>query len=152
MCNRIIGQFFFNKSTITADVYLDLLTEYEAPQLTDLKPTTIFQQDGAPPYWGLHVCQFLNETFPGKWIGRDGPIPWPPHSPDITPLDFFYGGMQKISCIKHGSRIRDIADLKQRIRNAIATIDDTMLQQTWQEIKYCLDVLCATKGAHIEGY
>jgi hypothetical protein len=25
----------------------------------------------------------------GRWVGRYGPIPWPPRSPAITPLDFF---------------------------------------------------------------
>ena len=33
MCNRIIEPFFFHKASITADVYLDLLTKYVAPQL-----------------------------------------------------------------------------------------------------------------------
>ena len=33
-----------------------------------------------------------------------------------------------------------------------STIDKPMLQQTWQEIEYHLDVLCVTKGAHIEMY
>jgi len=32
---------------------------------------------------------FLDATFPNRWIGRDGPAPWPPRSPDITTLDFF---------------------------------------------------------------
>ena len=31
MCNRIIRPFFFHEAPITADVYLDLLTEYVAP-------------------------------------------------------------------------------------------------------------------------
>ena len=43
-------------------------------------------------------------------------------------------------------------DLKQRISNAIATIDEAMLQRTWQEIEYCLAVVRATNGAHIEVY
>ena len=64
MCNRIIGPFFFNEASITADIYLDLLTEYVAPQLIDFQPTIIFQQDGAPPHWGLYAREFLNETFP----------------------------------------------------------------------------------------
>ena len=34
----------------------------------------------------------------------------------------------------------------------IATIDEPMPQQTWQEIEYRLDVLRVTKGAHIEMY
>ena len=64
MCNRIIGPFFFNEASITADVYLDLLTKYVAPQLIDFQPTIIFQQDGAPSHWGLYAREFLNETFP----------------------------------------------------------------------------------------
>jgi len=41
---------------------------------------------------------------------------------------------------------------RQRISNAITTIDEAMLQRTWQEIEYRLDVLRATNGAHIEVY
>ena len=44
----------------------------------------IIQQDGAPPHWGSHVRRFLDATFPSRWIGRDGPTPWPARSPDIT--------------------------------------------------------------------
>ena len=50
MHNQIIGPFFFNEETITANVYLDLLTEYVVPQLNDFQPNIIFQQDGAPPH------------------------------------------------------------------------------------------------------
>ena len=149
-CNRVIGLFFFHETTITADVYLDLLTEYVAPQPIDSQPTIIFQQDGALPHWGLRVRQFLNKTFSDRWIGRDGPISWPPRSPDITPLDFFLWGYVKD--IVYRIKVRDITDLKQRISNAIATIDEVMFQRTWQEIEYRLDVLRVTKGAHIEMY
>ena len=140
----------YKMTSISANVYLDLLTEYVVPQLNDLQPTIIFQQDGAPPHWGLHVRGFLNQTFPDRWIGRDGPIPWPPRSPDITPLDFFLWGYVKD--IVYRTKIRDITDLKQRITDAIATIDEAMLQRTWQEIEYRLDVLRATNGAHVEVY
>ena len=40
-----------------------------------------------------------------------------------------------------------MTDLKQGISKAIATIDETMLQRTWQEIEYRLDVTCATNIA-----
>ena len=141
---------FFNETSITADVYLDLLTEYVAPQLIDFQPTIIFLQDGAPPHWGLHAREFLNETFPDRWIGRDGPIPWPPHSLDITPLDFFLWGYVKD--IVYRTKVQDMTDLKQKIFNAIATIDEAMLQRTWQEIEYRLNMIRATNGAHIEVY
>ena len=54
--------------------------------------------------------------------------------------------------IMYRTKIRDINDLKQRITDPIATIDETLLQRTWQEIDYRLDVLRATNGAHIEVY
>ena len=76
--------------------------------------------------------------------------PWPPHSLDITPLDFFLWGYVKD--IVYRTKVWDMTDLKQKISNAIATIDETMLQRTWQEIEYCLDVLRATNGGHIEVY
>jgi hypothetical protein len=58
--------------------------------------------------------------------------------------------MLKISCIEQ--RYRTITNLKQRITDAIATIDEGILQRTWQEIEYRLDVLRASNGAHIEVY
>ena len=144
----VIGPFFFHERTITADVYLDLLTEYVALQLIDSQSTIIFQQDGAPSHWGLPVRQFPNETFSDRWIGRDEPISWPPRSPDITPLDFFL--WLYVKDIVYRTKVRDITDLRQRISNAIATIDEDMLQRTWQE--YRLDVLRLTNGVHIEMY
>ena len=55
----------------------------------EFQPWIIFQQDGAPPPWGSDVRRFLDETFPNRWIGRDGPTPWPPRPPDITPWFLF---------------------------------------------------------------
>ena len=49
-------------------------------------------QDGASSKWGLIARDFLNETFLIWRIGRDGPIPWPPRSPDIIPFKFFSCG------------------------------------------------------------
>ena len=95
MHDKIIGPFFFAEKSVTAQIYLDVLTEYMSPQLEQYQPQVIFQKDGAPSHWGLEIRQFLNETFPNRWIGRDGSIPWPPDSPDITSLDFFLWGYVK---------------------------------------------------------
>ncbi|EFN82476.1 hypothetical protein EAI_06335, partial [Harpegnathos saltator] len=54
-----------------------------------------FQQDGASPHYGRIVRNYLNDTFPNRWIGRRGTIEWPPRSPDIAPLDFFLWGYIK---------------------------------------------------------
>jgi hypothetical protein len=65
-------------------------------------------------------------------------------------LDFFLWGYVKY--IVYRSKVRDIINLKQRITDAIDTTDEGMLQRTWQEIEYRLDVLHATNGSHIEVY
>jgi len=92
----------------------------------------------------------LNATFPNRWFGRDGPIPWPPRSPDITPLDIFSWGYVKDKVFS--TPVPDITNLKARITEAFATITEDMLENTWREIDYRLDVLRATKGAHVTVY
>ena len=53
-----------------------------------------FQQDGATPHYLGEVREYLNTRFPGRWIGREAPIAWPPRSPDLTPMDFFLWGIR----------------------------------------------------------
>jgi hypothetical protein len=56
-------------------------------QLEDHEPNAVFQQNGAPPILGSYFI--LDMHFPGRWVRRDGPIPWPPRPPDIMPSYFF---------------------------------------------------------------
>ena len=48
--------------------------------------------------------------------------------------------------------VPDITNWKARITDAFATIAEDMLENTWREIDYRLDVLRATKAAHVEEY
>ena len=48
--------------------------------------------------------------------------------------------------------VPDITNLKARITDAFATITEDILENTWRETHYRLDVLRATKGAHVEVY
>ena len=88
--------------------YLDMLELYVVPQLEDFQPWIIFQQDGAPPHWSSYVRLFLDATFPNRWIGTEGPTPWSPRSPDITPLTSFYGGMLRTKSFRHQFQILQI--------------------------------------------
>ena len=48
--------------------------------------------------------------------------------------------------------VPNITNLKARITDAFATKTEDILENTWREIDYRLDVLRATKGAHVEVY
>jgi len=47
-------------------------------------------------------------------------------------------------------KMRNIQHLQERITSAIETVTRGMIQKTWQEIEFCLDVSRATNGAHME--
>ena len=87
MHNLIIGPFFFAEKSITVPINLDLLQLYVIPKLKHLQQTS-FQQGGAPPHCSLDLQEHLDNVFPNRWIGCNGPISWSPQSPDVTPLDF----------------------------------------------------------------
>jgi hypothetical protein len=53
------------------------------------------EYESVTPTLGPYFREFLDMHFPGRCVGRDGPIPWPPHSLDIMPLDFFLWGYIK---------------------------------------------------------
>jgi len=70
---------------------------------------------------GVHMfVGFGDAAFPNRWIGRDGPTPWPPRSPDITPLTSFLWGYVKDKVFS--TPVPDITNLKARITDAFATI------------------------------
>jgi hypothetical protein len=85
-----------------------------------------------------------------RWIGRSGPIAWPPRSPDLTPLDIFLWSY--VQNIVYQVKINDLQHLKARIRDAVAMVTPNMAQAKWNEVEYCLDIFHATKGTHIEIY
>jgi len=49
-------------------------------------------------------------------------------------------------------KIRNIQYLQERITSAIETVTRDMIQKTWQETEFCLDVSRATNVIHIEMY
>ena len=132
--------------------YLDLLEEYVFPQIEtfeqEIVSRVIFMQDRAPLHFSCFVIDVLNERFPDAWIGRGGPISWPPRSPDFFPIDFFL--WRYIKNIVYAEKIRNIQHLQDRITSAIETVTRDMIQKTWQEIEFRLEVFRATNGAHIE--
>jgi hypothetical protein len=79
-----------------------------------------------------------------------GPIAWPPRSPDLTSLDSFLVGLCEEHCYQ--VKINDLQRLIARISVAMTTVILNMLQATWNEVEYRLDICRATKGAHIEMY
>ena len=148
--DEVIGPFFFEEVTINQANFLRMLQESILPQVRHRDHAVVFQLDGAPAHWGLDVRASLNTEFPGQWIGRDGPTPWPPRSPDVTPLDFFFWGYIKTLVYSH--HIHNVNHLKERIRESVGHVSNLMLTNTWKELESRLMQLRENGGQHVEVY
>jgi hypothetical protein len=124
-----------------------MLENFVFPQIAEVDGL-IFQQDGAPPHFAAIVRTALDERFPGRCIGRGGPINWPPRSPDLKPMDFFFWGY--IKDIVYSERVESLPDLRRRITVAIAVVPVDVLSRVWGEVKFRFDVCRAVNGARIE--
>jgi hypothetical protein len=149
--DQIMGPYFFDNN-VTGETYLHMLQNYLMDFLYDVplqrRNNMFFQQDGAPPHYALVVRNYLNEQFPNRWIGRRGPVEWPPRSPHLTPLDFSLWG--HLRSVVYQNRPRNIDELKEAISSECRKITKETLIRVkasfTQRIKKCLQV----GGGHFE--
>lgn len=142
--NKLIGPVFL-PPRLNGENYLQFLRT-SLQMLLDNVPIInlhnfIYQQDGAPAHYSAPVVEWLNETYPNRWIGRNGPILWPPRSPDLTPLDFYLWGYLKGEVYEVEINTRE--QLIERIENACAKIRDNLLntdliQALTRRLQLCL--------------
>lgn len=71
----------------------------------------------------------------------------PPHLPDLTQRDFFLSGHIKYKV--YTSAVAGNEVQKTRITHVIQSIAQSLLENTWIEVEFYLDVVGTTKGARI---
>ena len=91
-----------------------MLIQYALPHLSSIRADYIFHQDGAPAHYSSDVRTYLDNNRPGNWIRREGPVEWPPRSPDLAPCDFFLRGHIKERV--YATPAASVEDLKEIIR------------------------------------
>lgn len=141
----IVGPYFFD-GPVNAAAYLHVLETVLWPFATHKALT--FQQDGAPAHYALQVRQWLDRKFPARWIGRRGPLEWPPRSPDLAPCDYFLWGYLKQRV--YSTRPSTIEQLRLRIEQCCAEIPADMLDRSCQSIVSRLEQCLALGGAQLE--
>lgn len=122
--DRLIGPVIYNQN-LNGQRYLHLLHNDIQDALDELpleqfRKIEWFQQDGAPAHNAHVVSEYLNQQFPGRWIGNSGPVLWPARSPDLTPLDFFLWGYLKDKV--YSTVYETIEDLEEAVRGEAAAL------------------------------
>ena len=103
--------------------------------------------DGTPPHFALSVRAWLDQKFPGRWLGRRRPHEWPTSSPYLTPCDFFLWGSAKEEVYR--SKPRTMEQLEDRIRKVITNVLYEFLQKTVASIPCRLRKLVDAAGVYI---
>ena len=104
--------------------------------------------------WGTtalcsHCAELVgSNTFPGRWIGRRGPVEWPPRSPDLTPLDFWLWGYLKDKVYRH--RIHNIPELREAITEEFRKIPLDMCKKACDNVKLRLEACIAMEGRMVD--
>lgn len=130
--DEVIGPFFID-GNLDGPTYILLLHNQIVPAMrasairqNNPWEDVIFQQDGAPAHYANLVRTYLDIVFPNRWIGRAGPIEWPPRSPDLTPLDYFLWGFLKDKVFRAGFPV-NLQEMQNRIVENCMLIDADML-------------------------
>ena len=133
-----------------------MLEEFVLPQLREYPnfETMIFHQDGAPAHFG--GMEWLDENFPGRWIGRGtirhpAPIPWLANSPDLTWCDYFLWGYLK-GRLYTDRPYPDLQSLKVSIVEEVENMPDAMILSAISDYTRRMRVCIERDGQNVEFY
>lgn len=137
---------------LDARAYREFL-ENELPILLEDVPLEarqrmIFQHDGAPAHFSRQTREILDRNFPDRWIGRAGPIVWPPRTPELNPLDYFVWGhiKAKVEHVRDGTE----AEVREAIVAAFNTITPDMVHRATRQIVRRAELCVQERGRHFE--
>ena len=90
----------------------------------------------------------VRQLFPNKVTSRRGYIPWPPRSPDLSPMDFFLWGYLKTKV--YHTNPRSIDELKENIRREMSRITELTCRAVMENFSRRLQVCQERNGEHYE--
>ncbi|GFT06311.1 uncharacterized protein TNCV_1145141 [Trichonephila clavipes] len=155
--STLIRPFFFEEmrdsgivtATVTGERYADIIIGSLADK--HLLESTIFMQDGAPPYIARRVKDLLRRSFgDDRVLSHHFHHAWPPRSPDLNPCDYWFWGYLKSQVYR--DRPTSLGMLKDNIRLQCFTITLDMLYSAVHNIIPRLQLLLRNDGEHTEHF
>ena len=145
----VLGPFLIEGS-INQFVYKELLEEKVLPLLKHraTREQLNLMQDGATCHTTPINLEFLRSKLVGRVISNKTDLPWPPNSPDLNPLDFFFWGHS----INHVFRTKPstIWNLKSIVIDFAESMDSDLVQRTCESAKIRFEKLRQERGSHFE--
>lgn len=148
--DRLIGTFQLD-GNLTGPRY-NLFLRRHLPRLLRDQGVNINQvwwmQDGCPAHHTQENLLQLRRIFGRRVISIGARIEWPPRSPDLNPLDFFFWGHLKSQVYRNP--LENLPQLEQRIEDAILTVTPEMLARCIVNFTVRLRVCLEMRGRPVE--
>ena len=160
----VIGPYFIdevdcqednNRKTLTSRRYIALLRDKVIPELKRRLgrrrfSTCWFQQDGAAPHTAKETLDYLAEEFGSNIISNKTDFEWPPHSPDLNPLDYWFWARMKQFIKKMKDAPKNEAQLKLAAKRACAQITLEETSRSIGSFNTRIRAVIDLGGAHFE--
>ena len=126
---------------VDSDYYCNSLLSEMIPEMNELSGGTYtFQQDGARAHTSKYSLKYFKDTLPST-ANLLQPEDWPPHSPDLNPMD--YGVWSLLARHTFKVKIRDIDHLYERLGQAWAEMEqeavDRIILAFPKRLKACIE-------------
>ena len=134
---------------IDSEYYCSSLLSQLIPDMNALSPNEdyIFQQDGARSHTSKYTMRYLDDNLP-----QDAqlllPEDWPPHSPDLNPMD--YGIWSSLATKVFRVKIRDVEHLCQRLAVAWEQITQDEVDRTIDSFRRRVKACVKANGRRFE--
>jgi hypothetical protein len=150
----VVGPYFYEGVTVNGQRYGDMLDDFVLPivEVFDNFDTLVWMQDGATPHFG--GLEWCDENFPDRWMGRGtrrhpAPYAWPPRSPDLTWMDYFWWGYLK-GKLYTDHPYPDLESLKEAIEREVEAVPEDMVERAVMDYERRLQVCIDRGGRSVE--
>ena len=136
--------------TVTAVSYLDMIRDEVWPEVRNRAQRRLWwwMQDGASVHCTDDVIHFLEEKFRGRVITRRGEHPWPPYSPDLNPLDFYFWGFAMAEVFRQ--KPATIAELKQIVEDLARELSGEIIRTVMANFRRRCEACLEADGGAFE--
>ncbi len=95
------------------------------------------------------MARLLYQLFEDRWFGNNGAHSWPPRSPDLTPLDFYFWG--RIKDLVYATPLTTKEDCIERVQNTIQSLTNEEIKKaTHQALETRIERCLQADGQNFE--
>ena len=133
------------------EVYIrDVLEGFMWPIVSALpnKNRLWLQQDGARAHTSNLSLEWIREKFGTRVISGNTAIPWPAHSPDKSPLDYFLWGNAEAEIRR--VKPEDLVELKEVVNDFVDNLDEDEVIRACRDVRPRAELCIKMGGGHFE--